>query len=358
MIPRTVQMAKEVASQLSSVEVENFGNIILNGYPTTATGKTGWPYVINPVLKGWTTNYSEYYTNQQPNGYGVNPGDPTSFSYSVHSWTQQTGPIKTLGGGNGAWISTGSGYNVGTYTGVSLTGGTGSGATATIEVSNIDTGEGPITGYTQTSGGTGYPAGSSMVGMDTVAVTGRGSGATVNGTGGFSAPYPLTIFALSSPGVNYRVGDILEVPGGTTPARMTVDSVGVGGTVTTVTLVNPGTGYTPGDTLTAALPGGGSGFAAPVGEVDGVPGTGNVQKWAQTPVRVTQNQVLPTSSNPSINNPAAIQYSFMTPLESDNLKNPPIGDLAPDPPAGGGGGGGGTGGGIVAPGFGGGFTTK
>ena len=109
MIPRTVQMAKEVASVLSTTELENYGNIILNGYATqiaNTINKKAWKYketagpapnlptltVTRPALKGWTNNYQEYYTQLQPNGYGVNPGDPTMFEYTVHSFDASGAP--------------------------------------------------------------------------------------------------------------------------------------------------------------------------------------------------------------------------------------------------------------------------
>jgi hypothetical protein len=140
-------MAAEVAAQFTSTELDDYGNIIINGYATTgpnSTGKLGWAWPdsplgpavalpsvtsVNPVLKGWTTNYQEFYTQLQPNGYDVNPGDPTMFEYVVHSFTPQTGPISTL-----SWVTPGTGYTPGTYLGVSLTGGSGSGATANIVV--------------------------------------------------------------------------------------------------------------------------------------------------------------------------------------------------------------------------------
>ena len=96
-------MAAEVASTLTPPQLEDYGNIILNGYlesvPNTINTKA-WQYKetvtapvnlpsltqITPALKGWTNNYQEYYTQLQPNGYGVNPGDPTMFNYTVHSY--------------------------------------------------------------------------------------------------------------------------------------------------------------------------------------------------------------------------------------------------------------------------------
>jgi hypothetical protein len=139
-------MAAEVAAQFTTQQLEDYGNIILNGYATTGpntTGKLAWQYQetttapvalpsvtsVQPALKGWTTNYQEYYTQLQPNGYNVNPGDPTMFEYNVHSFTAATGPISTL-----SWVTPGTGYTPGSYTAVSLTGGTGAGATADIVV--------------------------------------------------------------------------------------------------------------------------------------------------------------------------------------------------------------------------------
>jgi hypothetical protein len=71
----------------------------------------------------------QYYTELPPNAYNVNPGDPTMFEYVVHSFTPPTGPINTL-----SWVTPGTGYTPGTYYGVSLTGGSGFGATANIVV--------------------------------------------------------------------------------------------------------------------------------------------------------------------------------------------------------------------------------
>jgi hypothetical protein len=96
-------MAKAVATTFTPTELENYGNIILNGYQSVVPNtinKKAWQYketntppvdlpvltVTRPVLKGWTTNYQDYYTQLQPNGYGVNPGDPTMFEYVVHSF--------------------------------------------------------------------------------------------------------------------------------------------------------------------------------------------------------------------------------------------------------------------------------
>ena len=104
MVPRVVQMAAEVAATFTPTQLEDYGNIVLNGYATTGPNtinKKAFQYKetltppvnlpsltsVRPALKGWTNNYQEYYTQLQPNGYGVNPGDPTMFNYTVHSYT-------------------------------------------------------------------------------------------------------------------------------------------------------------------------------------------------------------------------------------------------------------------------------
>jgi hypothetical protein len=249
MIPRTVMMAKVVENMFSSTELDQYGNIILNGYASTvpnSTGKLAWQYqqtttapvplpslqVFRPALKGWTTNYMEYFTKPNPPDYPVNPGDPTMFSYVVHSYGPVTGEITAFGS-----ISGGSGYTPGTYTGVNLV-GNGTGATADIVV-------------------------------------------------------------------------------------------GASGEVTSVTLVAGGTGYVQWESVTANavdIGGTGSGFYVYIAAI--TPLAGGAPQWAQCPRRFNQNQVLPTDQGPTVNNPAAIQYSFIYPV-ADSPNPPPIDAVAP-----------------------------
>jgi hypothetical protein len=105
--------------------------------------------------------------------------------------------------------------------------------------------------------------------------------------------------------------------------------VGASGEVTSVTLGAAGTGYTVNQPLSAtaaSIGGTGSGFYVFVGSI--TPLSGSPANWAQCPRRFFQNQVLAGSSNSSINNPAAIQYSFMYPV-ADSPIPPPIGFVAP-----------------------------
>ena len=106
MHPRTVKMAAEVASQLSAADVDEYGNIIKNGYlsvvPNT-TNKKAWQYQetttapvdlpslteTRPAYRGWTTNYMQYYTRPsapgyQPGNYAfAKPGMPTMFDFNI-----------------------------------------------------------------------------------------------------------------------------------------------------------------------------------------------------------------------------------------------------------------------------------
>ncbi len=109
MVPNTVIAAQIVRDTFTSAQLESYGNVVLNGYvsyvPNTI-GKKAWQYketltppvdlpnltLIRPAMKGWTTNYSEYYTEIPPNAYGVNPGDPTCFTFSVHSYDATGNP--------------------------------------------------------------------------------------------------------------------------------------------------------------------------------------------------------------------------------------------------------------------------
>ena len=102
-------MAKEVEAQFTSAQLEDYGNIVLNGYlsvvPNT-TNKKAWQYAetttapvnlpslteVQPIYRGWTTNYMQYYTQLPPNAYNQAPGNPTMFEYVVHSFSATNDP--------------------------------------------------------------------------------------------------------------------------------------------------------------------------------------------------------------------------------------------------------------------------
>jgi hypothetical protein len=172
MIPRTVLMAQGVASQFTALQLTDYGNIILNGYLSTvpnSTNKKAWQYKetttapvnlpslpnIRPALKGWTTNYMQYYTQLPPNAYSQAPGNPTMFEYTVHSFTGFQGPITGLLGS----VVNGSGYTTGVYTAVATT-TSGSGVGATVNVTVNTSGE--VISITLNAAGSGYSVGDAI----------------------------------------------------------------------------------------------------------------------------------------------------------------------------------------------------
>lgn len=334
MIPRVVQMAAEVASTLTAPQLEDYGNITLNGYATTGpntVGKKAWQYKetttppvnlpsltsVRPVLKGWTNNYQEYYTQLQPNGYGVNPGDPTMFEYVVHSYSSPTGSINTIG-----WVSNGSGYTVGSYNGIPLTGGSGTGATANLVVGPTPgVVGGPALAVSLLNGGSGYSP-FSLFNGPTTTVTGNGSGLYLSGSANGFGTVTSVAIDPSDRGTGYQTGDIVSPLGGS--ATVEVTSVGVSGSVTSFTLVNPGTGYTAGEALSAAIPGG-VGFGATIATINATPGTGNESNWSQAPRRLINSTVSPFV--PPNTNSQAIQYSAILYPVSDNPLPPPVDTL-------------------------------
>ena len=187
MIPRTVQVAKEVAATFTAPQLKALGNVIYNGYATTGpntANKKGWQYKetaaapvnlpsvtdYTPVMLGWTTNYMQYYTQLGPvPGYDTTAGDPTMFDYTVHSFTPQIGAVSSLGR-----LQAGQLYTPGSYTNVATIGGSGVGATLNITV-GVD---GNVTAVTLNAAGSGYAAGDGL-GVASPGTIGSGYGFAV-----------------------------------------------------------------------------------------------------------------------------------------------------------------------------------
>ena len=150
----------------------------------------------------------------------------------------------------------GTNYGDGTYTNVSLTGGTGSGAKATIVVAL-----GTVTSVTLTSRGIGYTASDSL----SAAVTDLGG--NTNG---------INTFGAITGGSNYTNGTFTNVPltgGSGTGATATITVSG--NAVTAVTITNRGNNYTNTDTVSAAASSIGNGIQT-LGTITGGSGyTGN-----------------------------------------------------------------------------------
>ncbi|WP_438979478.1 flagellar hook-basal body complex protein [Polynucleobacter sp.] len=162
--------------------------------------------------------------------------------------------LDTVIGGLGG-ITAGSGYTNGTYNGVALSGGSGSGATANVTVSG-----GKVTAVTLVNKGVGYAA-NDLLGVTPNLVGGTGTGFSIPVTTILTNRIGVLGPALTAAGTGVPVANTytgVALSGGTgTGAEGTV-VVGAGG-ITTVTVTNPGTGYTAGDVLTIATTGGISG---------------------------------------------------------------------------------------------------
>ena len=147
-------------------------------------------------------------------------------------------------------VTGGSGYTNGSYSNVPLTGGTGAGAYADIEVSG-----GTVTLVLLTNSGLGYTVGDVL------------SAANVN-LGG-----TIATFGTIVPGLSYTPGTYNNVTlTGGTGAGAIADIVVTGGMITSVTLVSGGLGYVVTDVLSAPntfIGGTGSGFSVPIGTISG-----------------------------------------------------------------------------------------
>jgi hypothetical protein len=192
MVPRTVQMAAEVAAQLSATQLEEYGNIILNGYAETVPNtinKKAWQYKetttapvdlpslteYTPALKGWTTNYMSYFTRAQ-SGYSAYSGQENPFLFDVWNYYQNpgpigaTGPLLSVSGGLGGNSLVPDRYQV-SVTGTS--GGEGAVLYIVVELQfPNDPTSGRVTSISVASGGDGYTPGNLLNNISLPLVTG------------------------------------------------------------------------------------------------------------------------------------------------------------------------------------------
>ena len=193
-------------------------------------------------------------------GQNYDAGSYSDITLTGGSGQFATGDI-TVTGAEGTITNGGSGYEPGQYNGVSLTGGTGSGLDVAITVDDTE--------VELTNGGSGYADGF----YSAIPLTGgTGTGAEIGFSVGSGA---ITAVTLSDPGSGYTNGDVLSVD----PA---FDGVGSGsnfavtvttfpGKVTTCNIFSAGSGYTTGDVLGVAASfdgvGSGNGFAFTLGQI-------------------------------------------------------------------------------------------
>jgi len=235
--------------------------------PSVATNGQG--HTILASSYAGASNYAgiaidgRLYTDSQ-NTLNSNP----VFISSGEAYNVQGGPISTLG----TITSGGSGYTNGTYNGVALTGGSGTGATANITVSTSNT----VTTVAIVSPGTGYLVNETL----------SAAGSSIGGTGsGFSVAVasleqtPISTLGTITGGSSYTNGTYsgVALTGGSgtgAKANITVS----GNAVTAVAIVNGGIGYKAGsDILSAAassIGGTGSGFSVPVASLAAIS-----QRW-------------------------------------------------------------------------------
>lgn len=164
-------------------------------------------------------------------------------------------------------FASGSAYTNGSYSNVPLTGGTGTGATATIIVS-----ANKVTSVQLSITGIGYTVGD-VLSTAASNIGGTGSGFNLTVIALVVSLTSLSVYSITSPGTGYTTGTYTNVPltGGTgTGAAATI--IVSGGGVTSVQLSAIGIGYTVGDALSAAassIGGTGSGFSLTVTIVSG-----------------------------------------------------------------------------------------
>lgn len=164
-------------------------------------------------------------------------------------------------------ITGGSNYTNGTYIDVALTGGTGTGAKATIVVSSN-----AVSSVAITSAGSGYAVSDSI----SAAAATLGNGINTLTTGSLVG------------GTNYGPGTYTNVPltGGTGSGARATITVGVGGDVTALTMTARGIGYTVADSMSAAATNLG-GFTNGIGTLGAITGGSNYTNGTFTGVPLT-----------------------------------------------------------------------
>lgn len=210
-------------------EMTNF----INGYSRGIYIETSNGY--NNIYNGYNNGMQRFVCDNNGIGAGITEYDLTA------------APILTLG-----TLVGGSGYSNATYTQIPLTGGSGTGAVATIVVT-----AGVVTAVTLTNSGSGYIVGNVLAALNSS--IGGGTGFTIT----VATVMTVTIATAGSSygNANYTYSNISFIGGSGTGASGTITVAA--GIVTAVAVYLAGNGYTIGDTLTVTNSsiGGGTGFS-------------------------------------------------------------------------------------------------
>lgn len=228
------------------------------------------------------------------------PNGENCFSATTPTSGGLYGPLVTLGA-----ITGGSGYVSAVYTNVPLTGGSGFGAKATISVT-----AGVVAGVSVTNAGSHYTSGDTL----------SAAAANLGGSGsGFSIP--VNIVSTTGTGLLGLLGPITGGTGGTSGTYAGVSLTGgsgsgatanitvSGGAVTQVTILDPGSQYQVGDTLSAASGniGGTSGFSVQVSSISINNSLAGGSVYFYIPNTVTFKQTWQNASQTTLNtNPVTL----------------------------------------------------
>lgn len=169
-------------TNLGTNDTYNTGDYLIDNSLSYGVLPKSFGNLVNNSILCFSLNSLRLYdTTYQQEGvntllaYDYTPGDRCT----LHYWVGNAGAIATY------TITGGSSYTNGTYYGIALSGGTGTGAQATVTISG-----GAVTGIILTNPGTGYVVGDSLTCSNTL-IGGTGTG------------WSISVTALVANGINY-----------------------------------------------------------------------------------------------------------------------------------------------------------
>ncbi len=275
MIPRTLKVAAYVQSTLTAPQYTDYGNVIINGYLTTASAvaTAGAKGAINAVS---LTTPGSGYTNATYTG--VYLGGVPAGSWGYATVVVAGGVVTTV-----TITSGGQNFTVGQVLSFSLPGG-GSGATITITSVNTRSTQPVLKGWTNQS-----PGYFTKLPVNAYGVYPGAPNSFEFIVHSFKPPTgAIAAIGVGTP-VGYGYTDGIYTNVATTTGAFgsgaTLDILVAAGQVQSVVINTAGTGYRQGSTLAVAggAIGPGTGFFAVITAVSGVSQNGNPY-WSQRPV--------------------------------------------------------------------------